>query len=137
MLSSPCPNRRNLEIARLVVERWNANDLDGALELYAEDAVMLSGPDWPEQSSWEGLEGIRRNMEEWREVWESSQMQVDGLESFGDRIVGTGFWNTRGRLSGVDGRMPFVVLLTLRDGKIASLEWFTDREVAVAAARGA
>lgn len=137
MLFLAMPEQDNLDIARLVVERWNANDLDGALELYADDAVMLSGPDWPEQSSWEGLESIRRNMTEWREVWESSQMELDHLESFGDRIVGTGFWNTRSRLSGVDGRMPFVVLLTLRDGKIASLEWFTDRELAVAAARGA
>ena len=126
----------NLQIVRLVVERWNAGDLDGTLELYAEDAVMLSGPDWPEPSSWQGRAAIRRNMEEWREVWESSQMQVDGLESFGDRVIGTGAWTTRGRLSGVDGRMPFVVLLTLRDGKIASLEWFTERDRAVAAARG-
>jgi hypothetical protein len=31
--------------------------------------------------------------------------------------------------------MPFVILLTLRDGKIAVLEWFTDHDEAVAAAR--
>jgi ketosteroid isomerase-like protein len=129
--------QENLEIARLVVERWNANDLDGVLELFAEDAVMLSGPDWPEQASWEGLDGIRRNMEEWREVWESSRMEFDRMESFGNRIVGSGAWTTRGRASGVDGQMPFVVLLTLRGGKIASLEWFTDRDLAVAAARKA
>jgi ketosteroid isomerase-like protein len=89
--------QENLETARLVVERWNANDLVGVLELFAEDAVMLSGPDWPEQASWEGLDGIRRNMEEWREVWESSRMEFDRMESFGNRIVGSGAWTTRGR----------------------------------------
>ena len=46
-------------------------------------------------------------------------------------------WITRGRVSGLDGRWPFNILLTFRDGKIASHEWFTDRDVAVAAARTA
>ena len=31
--------------------------------------------------------------------------------------------------------MPFVILLTVQGGKIASLEWFTDHDEAVAAAR--
>ena len=127
----------NVALARLLVERWNANDLDGVLELYADDAVMLSGPDWPEQSSWNGLEALRRNMEEWREVWETSQVDLDDLEGLGDQIVATGAWVTRGRASGVDGRMPFVLLLTVRDGQIASLRWFTERDDAVAAARDA
>jgi len=127
----------NLEIARLAAERWNANDLDGVLEFYAADAVMFSGPDWPEQDSWEGLEALRRNFEEWREVWETSLIEVGGVESVGDRVIATGSWNTRGRLSGVDGSMPFVILVTMRGGKIASHEWFTDRSLAVAAARDA
>ena len=129
--------QQNLEIARLAVERWNANDLEGVLELYAQDAVMLSGPDWPEQGSWEGIEALRRNFEEWRDVWESSVMEVEGLESVGERVVGTGAWNTRGRVSGVDGSMPFAILLAFRGGKIASHEWFADSEVALAAARSA
>jgi hypothetical protein len=32
--------------------------------------------------------------------------------------------------------MPFVILCTLGDGKIRSLEWFTDHDAALAAARG-
>ncbi|MGZ5339517.1 MAG: nuclear transport factor 2 family protein [Thermoleophilaceae bacterium] len=129
--------QQNLEIARLAAERWNANDLEGVLELYATDAVMLSGPDWPEQDSWEGREALRRNFEDWRDVWESSVMEVDGLESIGERVVATGAWNTRGRASGLDGIMPFVIVLAFRGGKIATHEWFADRDVAVAAARSA
>jgi ketosteroid isomerase-like protein len=32
--------------------------------------------------------------------------------------------------------MPFSILFTFRDGKIAVHEWFTDYDAAVAAARG-
>jgi ketosteroid isomerase-like protein len=32
--------------------------------------------------------------------------------------------------------MPFVILFSFRDGKIAAHEWFEDRDDAVAAARG-
>jgi ketosteroid isomerase-like protein len=129
--------KENLAVARLAVERWNAHDFDGVLKLYAEDAVMQSGPDWPEQAAPRGRDAIRRNMEEWRDVWESSVMEVESIEGFGERIVAAGSWNTRGRASGLDGTMPFVLLLTIRDGKISSLEWFADRDSAVAAARDA
>ena len=107
------------------------------LDLYAEDAAMYSGPEWPEQFTARGHDAIRQNIEEWRSVWESSTIVLDSLESHGDRVVASGAWNTLGRASGVGGQMPFVILLTVRSGKIASLEWFTDHDTAVAAARDA
>jgi ketosteroid isomerase-like protein len=125
------------DLARLLIERWNAGDVEGVLDLYTEDASMHSGPDWPEQVVYSGHEGIRRNIEEWRSVWESAVVRLDKLEQEGDRVVASGAWQTRGRASGVGGEMPFVILLTLRGGKIARLEWFTDHDSAVAAARDA
>jgi ketosteroid isomerase-like protein len=127
----------NLEIARLAMERWNAGNLDGVLDFYAQDASMYPSPDWPEQTPWHGRERVRENMEEWRSVWESSEMEIDSLDSFGDRVLASGAWITRGRVSGVDGRWPFNIILTFRDGKIASHEWFSDRDLAVEAARNA
>ena len=127
----------NLEIARMAMERWNSGDLDGVLGLYAEEAAMHPAADWPEQASSHGRDGIRENMEQWRSVWESSDMEVESLESYGDRVVASGAWHTRGRVSGLDGRWGFNIVLALRDGKIVLHEWFTDRERAVAAARDA
>jgi ketosteroid isomerase-like protein len=42
----------------------------------------------------------------------------------------------RGRSSGLSGTMPVATLCRIRRGKIASVEWFTDYDAAVAAARG-
>ena len=126
----------NVHVIRQLAERWNAGDVDGALELYTEDAVAVSGPDWPEQATHRGHEELRSNMTDWLAVWESSQIEIGSLETYGDKVVGTGAWNTRGRSSGAAGTMPFVILFTFRDGKIECLEWFTDHNAAIAAARG-
>ena len=127
----------NLELARLLIERWNAGDVDGVVDLYAEDAAMYAGEEWPDQAEYHGRDGVRANIEQWLGVWASSVIEPDEIEAYGDRVVASGAWVTRGRASGIEGQMPFVILLRCRDGKIASLEWFTERDEAVTAARGA
>jgi len=124
------------DVIHELVRRWNAGDVDGVVDLYTEDAVMVAGPDWPEQTPRHGREGIRANIDEWRSVWESADLEIDRVETRGDRVAAGGAWNTRGRASGVSGAMPVAVLCTIRHGKIASLEWFTDYDSALAAARG-
>jgi len=124
------------DLIRQLAERWNARDIDGAVALYADDAVIVNGPDWPEQGSWEGHAEIRRSMEEWVAVWESSVVEMGPVERHGHRILARGTWRTRGVTSGAEGTMHFVILFTFRDGKIAVHEWFEDHNQAVAAARG-
>jgi uncharacterized protein (TIGR02246 family) len=127
----------NVEVIRELARRWNAGDIEGVLELFTDDAVMLAGPDWPEQVTRRGREDIRANIEEWRAAWESSELEVGEVETLGDRVVVDGDWITRGRSSGVSGKMPAAALCVVRGGKIASFEWFTNYDSAVAAARDA
>ena len=127
----------SVALIRQLVERWNIGDVEGVLDLYAEDGGMLSGTDWPEQNTWRGREGIRASIEDWRAVWESSTATFDRIEVFGDKVLAIGAWISRGRASGVDGRMPMAVVFTVRSGKIAVHEWFVDHNRALAAARGA
>lgn len=125
----------NLKLARDLIDLWNAGDIEGIVALFTEDAAMIAGSEWPEQAEYRGHDGVRANIEQWRSVWESSRIEAERIEGHGDRVVASGAWSTRGRASGIEGHLPFVILLTLRGGKIASLEWFTDHGEAVAAAR--
>ena len=43
-------------------------------------------------------------------------------------MVVTGAWRMRGAASGIDGVMPIFILFTFREGRIAVLEWFEDRD---------
>jgi ketosteroid isomerase-like protein len=125
----------NTALIRELAERWNAGDLEGVVELYTEDAVIVSGPDWPEQVTWEGHKGIMQSLLDFGAVWESAQVEIGPIEQHGDKLVGSGTWRTRGAASGAEGTMPFVILFSFRDGKIAVHEWFEDHDAAVAAAR--
>jgi ketosteroid isomerase-like protein len=126
-----------LDIVRQLAERWNAGDMQRVLDLYAEDVVMRTSEHWPERQVVEGKAAFRESIDEWLSVWESTELETDHLEVHGNKVVAQGAWVSKGRTSGIDGRMPVEIMLTIRDGKIAGVDWFEDHASAVAAARGA
>ncbi len=125
-----------VEIVRQVAERWNAGDIDGVVDLYADDLVVKTSEDWPEQSTVEGKAAFRESIHEWLSVWESIELETDHIEAHGDRVIARGAWRSTGRLSGVEGTMPIHIVFTVRGGRIARHEWFPDHQRALAAARG-
>jgi ketosteroid isomerase-like protein len=125
------------DIVRQVSERWNAGDIDGLLELYADDLVVKTGEHWPEQATMQGKSAFRESIHEWLEVWESIAIETDQVDVYGDRVVAHGAWRSTGRLSGVEGTLPIHIVFTVRDGKIARVDWCPDHEQAVATARDA
>jgi ketosteroid isomerase-like protein len=127
----------NADVIRELTRLWNEGDNDAVLGLYTEDAVHQNGPNWPEQVTYQGHDAIRASMEDWQEMWATASVVVDSLEELGDdKVVAVGAWHIRGRASGIDGELPLFILFTIRDGRVARLEWFEDRDTAVAAARG-
>jgi ketosteroid isomerase-like protein len=125
------------EIVRQVGERWNAGDIDALLELYSDDIVVQTGEHWPEQGTVQGKAAFRESIDEWLSVWQAIAIETGQIEAHGDRVVVRGAWQSTGRLSGVEGTLPIHIVFTVRDGRIARLEWYPDHERAVAAARGA
>jgi ketosteroid isomerase-like protein len=127
---------RNLEVVRRLAERWNAGDSAGVLELYADDIVMVTAPEWPDAGagSFVGKEALERYTQEFRSVWDSIGADLDRLEVAGDLVVAGGGWKSRGLASGVRGQMPFGIVFTVRDGLISRLEWFMDPDEARRAA---
>jgi ketosteroid isomerase-like protein len=126
-----------IEIVRQLGERWNAGDIDGLLELYSDDIVVKTGEHWPEQAPVKGKVAFRESIDEWLGVWQSIAIETDHIEAHGDRVVARGAWQSTGRMSGAEGTLPIHLVLMVRDGRIARLEWYPDHESAVAAARGA
>jgi ketosteroid isomerase-like protein len=126
--------QRNVELVRRLAERWNAGDNAGVLELYADDVVMVTAPEWPDAGPWVGKEALERYTREWRSAWESIEVDLGRLEAVGDMVVVGGDWDSRGAASGAAGRMTFGLVFTVRDGLIARLEWFMDPAEARAAA---
>jgi ketosteroid isomerase-like protein len=128
---------RNSDVIHELVRRWNTGDLEGALQLYADDAEIRTGDHWPEVTTYRGRDAIRATTEEWTSMWARIQIELESLEEYGDKVLGTGCWVLRGAASGAEGEMEIFIVFTVRGGKIAVLEWFGDRDSALADARGA
>ena len=132
----PRMSNEALDIVRKSAERWNARDFEGMLELYSDDVVIVTGEHWPEANvTTEGKDAFRESTRDWLSVWKSIELETDHVEAYGDRVVAQGHWRMTARASGVAGTMPIHMVLTVRDGKIARLEYYPDHERAVAAAR--
>jgi ketosteroid isomerase-like protein len=126
----------NSDVIHELIRRWNSGDLDGSVKLYTDDAEIRTGPHWPEVTTYRGHDQIRATTAEWASLWDSIQIQLGTLEEHDDKVLCTGSWVMRGAASGAEGEMAIFIVFTVRGGKIAVLEWFADRDSAVAAARG-
>jgi ketosteroid isomerase-like protein len=127
-------DNRNVELVRRLAERWNAGDHAGVLELYADDIVMVTAPEWPDTGPFVGREAVERFTQEWRSAWHSVEVDLERLEGVGDLVVAVGAWDSRGLASGASGRLPFGILFKVRDGLVARIEWFMDPDQARATA---
>jgi ketosteroid isomerase-like protein len=126
--------RDNLATMQVLAERWNAGDVEGVIELYDEEIVIRTSPSWPEQMTLHGKERFRAFVQDWREMWDSTELETHEIAANEDKVAVRGAWRSRGRLSGAEGMLPFSMVMTLRDGRVVRLEWFDDHDDALRAA---
>ncbi len=86
---------------------WNQLDVDGVMEVLAEDIVWRTGGALPGIGLvYEGHEGVRRFFEEFAEPWKEISVEIlDVIEDREDQIVLLTRFHARGREGiEVDGR---------------------------------
>ena len=69
--------QRNTEVIGRLAERWNAGDLEGVFDLYADHIVLETAPEWPEQGPVVGKAAVIRFSADWRSAWETIHIDVD------------------------------------------------------------
>jgi len=106
----------NRELVERLAELINAGDFDGWVELYSEDLVFGASSEWPETTSVSGREGLRQFWAEFSGVWDEVKIRIDKVYEAEDAVAAECAWLTRGRASGVEGTMEFVLALWIRDG---------------------
>jgi ketosteroid isomerase-like protein len=116
---------RNVEVAQQLAERWNAGDFEGVIALYHEEMEMIPGPEWPDPPVF-GKADFARYVDEWRNAWASSKLDLHAIEAIGDLVVAGGEWDNRSATTGIGGTMPFGIVLTVRDGLVIRHQWFVD-----------
>ena len=126
---------RNAEIARDTYALWN----DGAFEewraMHHEEVVVIPPEGFPESETSEGIDAWFTQAMRLTEAWEEQRIEVeDVLDLPDERVLAIFVWVTRGKDSGITLETPMACLTTVRDGRLASHEFFLDREQAARAA---
>jgi ketosteroid isomerase-like protein len=119
---------QNVAIARRFYERFNANDLDGVMATFSEDARFRVPGKSDELSSagWYDKTKIRRLFEFMTSrLRDGLRMEVLSVLADGDKVALE--VESRGELdSGRVYNNEYVVLMTIRDGKISEVREYND-----------
>jgi ketosteroid isomerase-like protein len=128
-------SQQNVEIVRESFARFVATGeftTDLATDDFAWD--MSNYHSWPEQQVYEGVDGARAFISEWLDAWEDWELELEALHDAGDRVVAFVHQRGRSKEGGMPVEMSFAQVFTLRDGRQARMEMYSDRDEALAAA---
>jgi ketosteroid isomerase-like protein len=125
----------NVAVVLASYETYNAGDLDALMGFYASDVDAL--PDsavFPESAPLHGLIEFRAWLEEIGSAWVSPRYLTREVFAVGrDRVLLRGDWGGAGATSGIETYSSITGILTVREGKIARVEYFFDHGKALKA----
>jgi ketosteroid isomerase-like protein len=127
-----------LDLVRRGYELWNVGDFEGVAELcFADDIEWHNSPEWPGTRTYRGQGDVIAFLEEEvANVIELGDIEIEGLDVYGDEVLIRMLAHTRGAGSEVDiGKIPIFHLAQIRDGRVARVRVYLDHGEALAAAR--
>ena len=126
---------RNLEVVRRGYEALNEGDIERALTDIHPDVVwrtyLVPGPGG---GTYRGHDGVRELWADVRNVFGDYRNEPEELIDAGDRVVAFICIRGRGTRSGAEVEARIAHVFTLRDGRIAHVDSFEDRDEALRAA---
>ena len=81
---------------------------------------------WMEQQVYEGVEGTRRFLADWTSAWEDYVLEVDELHDAGEKVVALMHQSGRSKAAGMPVEMSFAQVWTMREGKQARMDMYSD-----------
>jgi ketosteroid isomerase-like protein len=127
-------SEENLERLSQAFDRFLATgELSGE---FTPDFVwdMSTFRDWPEQQTYEGVEGAREFMDTWLAAWEDWSLEVERFVDAGDDVVTILRQRGRSKTTGLLVDMRFAQVWTFRDGEQARMRMYASAEEGLKAA---
>ncbi|HKF80853.1 MAG TPA: nuclear transport factor 2 family protein [Thermoleophilaceae bacterium] len=108
----------NPELARSVLDAWNAGDVEAIAALcHPEYELRTSGVYPGLKPVYHGRAGFREFWWDWAELWEGLILDVEELWAEGERVLALLTFRARGR-DGVEVHRPAASLSVARDGLV-------------------
>ncbi len=127
-----------VETVRRLMDAYARRDMETMVELCHDDLELVEWPDSPDAKTFHGRTAASKAIAEWDDVWESMRIDVRELRDVGrDRVLVVGRARGTGKGSAVEVETDAWNVVTLREGKVARIEFFIREEQALAAIREA
>jgi len=114
-----------VEVAKAVIETWNARDMDALRELYDPDAILRMPEGWPEPGPYVGREAVMRQWEQQRQTLDPGVLEpISDFIDAADRVVVRHIW--RGAGHGPEVNLDITNVFMVRKRRIVYQEFFWD-----------
>ena len=126
-------SQENVETVRRIYDAFGEGDFARALEEAEPDFEWIP-PEQDIQGPVQGLESLRRFLEDQNEAFEDFRVEAEELKDHGDQVLALIRVSGRGRASGVEFDIRAANLWTFRGGRLIRGQVFPEREKALEAA---
>ena len=123
-----------MDIVKRFVAAFDSGDDEGQRALMHPDIELVEWPEAPDSHHVRGIDETERIRDSWFEAWDSLDFVVEEYLEQGDRVVSCGKAHAMGKGSTVPIDFENYAVFTVRDGKVARMEFFIERGQALAAA---
>jgi ketosteroid isomerase-like protein len=114
---------------------FNRRDKEAWLAITTPELENHPPREWPEASVLRGSEAVWDFFMEIFDTWEPTTLELCGpIEEGEDIVVAPLRADLRGRGSGLEVEWAYFQVNRFRDGRLERIDWFKDREEALAAA---
>ena len=128
-------SRQNVDAVRKAFDAYRRRDWDGVVRDAHRDVDVVQPPDFAEQRSYHGHQGLLEVLRWWPSQWEDFQVELTELiDANDDQVLWVTRQHGRGKDSGVEVAGEVAFVSTFRDGKTVRIEMFQTRQEALAAA---
>jgi ketosteroid isomerase-like protein len=127
-------SRENVEIVRegyaqrAITRRFDA---ESASPDFVWDMSNFRG--WPEQQTYEGVEGANAFLCEWIGAWDHWEVEAEAFHSTGDKVVAIMHQRGQSKATGARVDMHYAQVWTLDEGKLTRMEMYSDQSEALKA----
>ncbi len=125
-------SQENVEVVRGAIEYF-AETGDVASECYDPKVEFTTRSDGPGQSTYHGVEGLRRSVESFREAWAISTFEAQEFIETGEAIVVPLLFHLRAQ-SGVELEVEEAWAYWVRNGRIWRIQQHATKQEALEAA---
>lgn len=124
----------NLDVFRRALDAFNRGDFEAWEAECDPEFTDVPPRDWPESESVTGAGAVWRFLAEATELWGDTTFESSQATVVGERVVALVESEVQGRASGATVRWRFWAVVSFRDGRAVRVEWYTDRDEALAVA---